>query len=119
MKQFFYSLLFASISLSGCMNVGNDSTEEANPADTIYLGDLREKFKGDSLFFNVVAPDLVLVQNQYTWVTTVSMAQKKGLSEAYYEKVKEEISKTNEAIRNGIKKGADESRIPDFQKLEQ
>ena len=42
------------------------STQEVNPADTIYLGDLREKFEGDSIFFKVVAPDLMLMDYQYS-----------------------------------------------------
>lgn len=105
-----------SVLFAGCGGNASSSAKEINPADTIYLGDLREKFKGDSLFFNVVAPDLVLIQNQYTWLATTKEAEEKGLSEKYYKKVQNEISKTNEAIRIGVMKGANVKRIHDFQK---
>lgn len=107
---------FAS-SMAGCGGSGNKQAENVpSHADTIYIGDLREKFKGDSLFFNVVAPDLILIQNQYTWASTEKEAQEKGLDTTYYRKVQEEIRKTNEAIRKGVMKGADPKRIYDFQK---
>ncbi|MDO4163932.1 MAG: hypothetical protein Q4D56_06045 [Bacteroides sp.] len=101
---------------SSCGNNSFSAQIGVNHADTIYLGDLREKFKGDSLFFQVVAPDLMLIQNQYTWLATVKEAEKKGLDEKYYKKVQLEINRTNEAIRKGIMKGANAKRIYDFQK---
>ena len=118
MKALFllFGFVAASLLMAGCGNSGKGSSEkEVNPADTIYLGDLRDKFKGDTLFFNAVTPDLVLIQNQYTWVTTVDKAKEKGITERYYKKVQQEISKTNEAIRDGIMLGANAKRIPDFQ----
>lgn len=93
----------------------NASTQEVNPADTIYLGDLREKFEGDSIFFKVVAPDLMLMDYQYFWAAIESEAVEKGLTKEYYKRVKKEISETNEAIKKGVMKGADVKRIPDFQ----
>lgn len=89
--------------------------KKINPADTIYLGDLREKFEGDSIFFKVVAPDLMLMDYQYFWAATESEAVEKGLTKEYYKRVKKEISETNEAIKKGVMKGADVKRIPDFQ----
>ncbi|WP_342977081.1 hypothetical protein, partial [Bacteroides finegoldii] len=83
--------------------------------DTIYLGDLREKFAGDSIFFKVVAPDLMLMDYQYFWAVTESDAIEKGLTKEYYKRVKKEITETNEAIKKGVMKGADVKRIPDFQ----
>lgn len=118
--RFFYHILLAgtfACLMAGCGGSGNKQTENAAlHADTIYIGDLREKFKGDSLFFKVVAPDLILIQNQYTWASTEKEAQEKGLDTTYYRKVQEEIRNTNEAIRKGIMKGADPKRIYDFQK---
>ncbi|WP_428979710.1 hypothetical protein [Bacteroides xylanisolvens] len=100
-----------------CMGHSNNKEETSvNPADTIYLGDLRDKFKDDSLFYAVVVQDLVLTDNQYCWMTTEKDAIEKGLSKEYYKKVKKEISATNEAIRQGVMKGANIKRIPDFQK---
>lgn len=89
-----------------------------NPADTIYLGDLREKFDGDSVFFKVVAPDLMLMDYQYLWAVTESEAIEKGLTKEYYKRVKKEITDTNEAIKRGVMKGANVKRIPDFQELQ-
>lgn len=110
------TLVLLSVLFTGCGGNASSTEKEINPADTIYLGDLQEKFKGDSLFFNVVAPDLILIQNQYTWLATAKEAEKKGLSERYYKKVQAEISETNEAIRRGVMKGANVKRIHDFQK---
>lgn len=113
----FTIVLFFMFSLSSCLNSGNKSNgKKVNHADTVYLGDLRDKFKEDSLFFKVVAPDLYLSQFQYCWTITQSEALKKGMTKEYYEKVKQEIAATNEAIKRGIMKGADKNRIPDFQK---
>lgn len=111
-----FTLVLLSVLFTGCGGNASSAEKEINPADTIYLGDLQEKFKGDSLFFNVVAPDLLLIQNQYTWLATAKEAEKKGLSEKYYKKVQAEISETNEAIRRGVMKGANVKRIHDFQK---
>ncbi|MDC2094632.1 hypothetical protein PO069_08040, partial [Bacteroides thetaiotaomicron] len=109
----FGGLLLASCGSSSSQK--NASTQEVNPADTIYLGDLREKFEGDSIFFKVVAPDLMLMDYQYFWAATESEAVEKGLTKEYYKRVKKEISETNEAIKKGVMKGADVKRIPDFQ----
>ena len=100
------------------MEDSKSDEQVVNPADTIYLGDLREKFVGDSLFFMVVAPDLILDNNQYFWTATESSALDKGLTKEYYKKVKQEISATNDAIRRGVMKGANVKRIYDFQKTE-
>ena len=91
------------------------SVKEVNPADTIYLGDLREKFANDSVFFKIVAPDLMLMDYQYLWAVTESEAVEKGLTKEYYKRVKKEITDTNEAIKRGVMKGANVKRIPDFQ----
>lgn len=103
--------------LWGCLGKQVKTNEEPriNPADTIYLGDLREKFEGDSIFFTKVAPNIVLSDNQYCWVVTESEAINSGLSKAYYLKVKQEIVSTNEAIRRGVMKGANMKRLYDFQ----
>lgn len=106
-------LLLASC--GGSSSKGNVNAQEVNPADTIYLGDLREKFEGDSLFFKVVAPDLMLMDYQYFWPATESDAIEKGLTKEYYKRVKKEITDTNEAIKRGVMKGANVKRIPDFQ----
>lgn len=106
-------LLLASC--GGSSSKGNVNAQEVNPADTIYLGDLREKFEGDSLFFKVVAPDLMLMDYQYFWAATESDAIEKGLTKEYYKRVKKEITDTNEAIKRGVMKGANVKRIPDFQ----
>ena len=100
-----------------CENCGknNANVKEVNPADTIYLGDLREKFANDSVFFKIVAPDLMLMDYQYLWAVTESEAVEKGLTKEYYKRVKKEISDTNEAIKRGVMKGANVKRIPDFQ----
>ena len=98
------SLLLASCGGSG--SKGNANAQEVNPADTIYLGDLREKFDGDSVFFKVVAPDLMLMDYQYLWAVTESEAIEKGLKKEYYKRVKKEITDTNEAIKRGVMKGA-------------
>lgn len=110
------SLLLASCGGSG--SKGNANAQEVNPADTIYLGDLREKFEGDSIFFKVVAPDLMLMDYQYFWPATESEAIEKGLTKEYYKRVKKEITDTNEAIKRGVMKGANIKRIPDFQELQ-
>ncbi|MCY6312250.1 hypothetical protein OXV62_19430 [Bacteroides faecis] len=113
--------LFGGLLLASCggsSSQKNASTQEVNPADTIYLGDLREKFEGDSIFFKVVAPDLMLMDYQYFWAATESEAVEKGLTKEYYKRVKKEISETNEAIKKGVMKGADVKRIPDFQEAQ-
>jgi len=114
MKLLIFISLFGGLLLASCGSSSsqkNASTQEVNPADTIYLGDLREKFEGDSIFFKVVAPDLMLMDYQYFWAATES----EGLTKEYYKRVKKEISETNEAIKKGVMKGADVKRIPDFQ----
>ena len=118
MKLLIFISLFGGLLLASCGSSSsqkNASTQEVNPADTIYLGDLREKFEGDSIFFKVVAPDLMLMDYQYFWAATESEAVEKGLTKEYYKRVKKEISETNEAIKKGVMKGADVKRIPDFQ----
>ena len=70
-------VIFLGITTGSCTGKTEDSKSDeqvVNPADTIYLGDLREKFVGDSLFFMVVAPDLILDNNQYFWTVTESSA---------------------------------------------
>ena len=111
------SLLLASC--GGCSSKGNANAQEVNPADTIYLGDLREKFEGDSIFFKIVAPDLMLMDYQYLWAVTESEAIEKGLTKEYYKRVKKEITDTNEAIKRGVMKGANVKRIPDFQAFQE
>ena len=118
MRLLNYCFLIGGILIASC--VGNSSNKsqndkKINPAYTIYLGDLREKFEGDSIFFKVVAPDLMLMDYQYFWAATESEAVEKGLTKEYYKRVKKEISETNEAIKKGVMKGADVKRIPDFQ----
>ena len=118
MRLLNYCFLIGGILIASC--VGNSSNKsqndkKINQADTIYLGDLREKFEGDSIFFKVVAPDLMLMDYQYFWAATESEAVEKGLTKEYYKRVKKEISETNEAIKKGVMKGADVKRIPDFQ----
>ena len=118
MKLLIFISLFGGLLLASCGSSSsqkNASTQEVNPADTIYLGDLREKFEGDSIFFKVVAPDLMLMDYQYFWAAKESEAVEKGLTKEYYKRVKKEISETNEAIKKGVMKGADVKRIPDFQ----
>ena len=115
MKLLIFISLFGGLLLASCGSSSsqkNASTQEVNP---IYLGDLREKFEGDSIFFKVVAPDLMLMDYQYFWAATESEAVEKGLTKEYYKRVKKEISETNEAIKKGVMKGADVKRIPDFQ----
>ena len=115
MKLLIFISLFGGLLLASCGSSSsqkNASTQEVNPADTIYLGDLREKFEGDSIFFKVVAPDLMLMDYQYFWAATESEAVEKGLTKEYYKRVKKEISETNEAIKKGVMKGADVKRIP-------
>ena len=109
MKVLVLISLVGGLLLSSCGGSSKNSanSQEVNPADTIYLGDLREKFAGDSIFFKVVAPDLMLMDYQYFWAATESDAIEKG--------VKKEITETNEAIKKGVMKGADVKRIPDFQ----
>lgn len=102
-------------SCGGSSSKNNANNENVNPADTIYLGDLREKFAGDSVFFKVVAPDLMLMDYQYFWAATESDAIGKGFTKEYYKRVKKEITDTNEAIKRGVMKGANVKRIPDFQ----
>lgn len=106
----------AMASCSGSSNKADKNAQEINPADTIYLGDLREKFEGDSIFLTKVAPELILDNYQYFWADTEASALEKGLTKEYYKKVKQEITSTNEAIKRGVMKGADVKRIPDFQK---
>lgn len=110
--------LVGALMLSSCgggSSKSNANTKDVNPADTIYLGDLREKFAGDSVFFKVVAPDLMLMDYQYLWAITETDALAKGLTKEYYKRVKKEIAETNEAIKTGVMKGANVKRIPDFQ----
>lgn len=110
--------LVGALMLSSCgggSSKSNANSKDVNPADTIYLGDLREKFAGDSVFFKVVAPDLMLMDYQYLWAITETDALAKGLTKEYYKRVKKEIAETNEAIKSGVMKGANVKRIPDFQ----
>ena len=68
MKVLVFISLVGSLLLASCggsSSKGNANAQEVNPADTIYLGDLREKFEGDSIFFKIVAPDLMLMDYQY------------------------------------------------------
>ena len=118
MKVLVLISLVGGLMLSSCggsSSQKNTSDQVVNAADTIYLGDLREKFAGDSIFFRVVAPDLMLMDYQYFWAATESDAVEKGLTKEYYKRVKKEITETNEAIKKGVMKGADVKRIPDFQ----
>lgn len=117
MKVLVLISLVGGLLLSSCggSSKNSENSQEVNPADTIYLGDLREKFAGDSIFFKVVAPDLMLMDYQYFWSATESDAIEKGLTKEYYKRVKKEITETNEAIKKGVMKGADVKRIPDFQ----
>ena len=118
MKVLVLISLVGGLMLSSCggsSSQKNTSDQWVNAADTIYLGDLREKFAGDSIFFKVVAPDLMLMDYQYFWAATESDAVEKGLTKEYYKRVKKEITETNEAIKKGVMKGADVKRIPDFQ----
>ena len=97
MKVLVLISLVGGLMLSSCggsSSKNNANVKEVNPADTIYLGDLREKFANDSVFFKIV---------------------EKGLTKEYYKRVKKEISDTNEAIKRGVMKGANVKRIPDFQ----
>lgn len=118
MKVLVLLSLVGGLFLSSCGGSGSKSgasIQDVNPADTIYLGDLREKFAGDSVFFKVVAPDLMLMDYQYFWAATEKDAMDKGLTKEYYKRVKKEITETNEAIKKGVMKGANVKRIPDFQ----
>ena len=117
MKVLVLISLVGGLLLSSCGGSSKNSanSQEVNPADTIYLGDLREKSAGDSIFFKVVAPDLMLMDYQYFWAVTESDAIEKGLTKVYYKRVKKEITETNEANKKGVMKGADVKRIPDFQ----
>lgn len=118
MKVLVLLSLVGGLFLSSCGGSGSKSgasNQDVNPADTIYLGDLREKFAGDSVFFKVVAPDLMLMDYQYFWAATEKDAMDKGLTKEYYKRVKKEITDTNEAIKKGVMKGANVKRIPDFQ----
>lgn len=120
MKVFVLISLVGGLFLSSCGGSGsknNANNQDINPADTIYLGDLREKFAGDSVFFKVVAPDLMLMDYQYLWAATETDALNKGLTKDYYKRVKKDISDTNEAIKRGVMKGANVKRIPDFQEV--
>ena len=120
MRLLNYCFLIGGLLLASCGSSSsqkNASTQEVNPADTIYLGDLREKFEGDSVFFAKVAPDLILTDYQYFWAATESDAIANGLTKDYYKKVKQEITATNEAIKKGVMKGANVKRIPDFQSV--
>ena len=121
MKVLVFISLVGSLLLASCggSTKGNANAQEVNPADTIYLGDLREKFEGDSIFFKIVAPDLMLMDYQYLWAVTESEAIEKGLTKEYYKRVKKEISDTNEAIKRGVMKGANVKRIPDFQAFQE
>ena len=115
MKVLVLILLVGGLMLSSCGGSSskiNANVKEVNPADTIYLGDLREKFANDSVFFKIVAPDLMLMDYQYLWAVTESEAVEKGLTKEYYKRVKKEITDTNEAIKRGVMKGAND--IPFF-----
>lgn len=49
MKVLVFISLVGSLLLASCggsSSKGNANAQEVNPADTIYLGDLREKFEG-------------------------------------------------------------------------
>lgn len=119
MKLLNYALVIGGFLIASCTGNSSKQTQssnEVNPADTIYLGDLREKFEGDTLFFTKVAPDLILTDYQYFWAATEADALEKGLTKEYYKNVKKEITETNDAIKKGVMKGADVKRIPDFQK---
>ena len=101
MKLLIFISLFGGLLLASCGSSSsqkNASTQEVNPADTIYLGDLREKFEGDSIFFKVVAPDLMLMDYQYFWAATESEAVEKGLTKEYYKRVKKEIQEYHKII---------------------
>lgn len=65
-----------------------------------------KEFANDSVFFKIVAPDLMLMDYQYLWAVTESEAVEKGLTKEYYKRVKKEITDTNEAIKRGVMKGA-------------
>ena len=122
MKVLVLISLVGGLMLSSCggsSSQKNTSDQVVNAADTIYLGDLREKFAGDSIFFKVVAPDLMLMDYQYFWAATESDAVEKGLTKEYYKRVKKEITETNEAIKKGVMKGANVKRIPDFQAFQE
>ena len=59
MKVLVLISLVGGLMLSSCggsSSKNNANVKEVNPADTIYLGDLREKFANDSVFFKIVAP---------------------------------------------------------------
>ena len=63
MKVLVLISLVGGLMLSSCggsSSKNNANVKEVNPADTIYLGDLREKFANDSVFFKIVAPDLYI-----------------------------------------------------------
>ena len=73
MKVLVLISLVGGLMLSSCggsSSKNNANVKEVNPADTIYLGDLREKFANDSVFFKIVAPDLMLMDYQYLWAVT-------------------------------------------------
>ena len=111
MKVLVLISLVGGLMLSSCggsSSKNNANVKEVNPADTIYLGDLREKFANDSVFFK-------MMDYQYLWAVTESEAVEKGLTKEYYKRVKKEITDTNEAIKRGVMKGANVKRIPDFQ----
>ncbi len=62
MKVLVLISLVGGLMLSSCggsSSKNNANVKEVNPADTIYLGDLREKFANDSVFFKIVAPGKV------------------------------------------------------------
>lgn len=118
MKMLSFVLVIGGFLMASCGGSSSSKSQDGqqiNAADTIYLGDLREKFEGDSIFFTKVAPDLLLTDYQYFWAATESDAVANGLTKEYYKKVKQEISATNEAIKKGVMKGANVKRIPDFQ----
>ena len=56
MKVLVLISLVGGLMLSSCggsSSKNNANVKEVNPADTIYLGDLREKFANDSVFFKI------------------------------------------------------------------
>ena len=58
MKVLVLISLVGGLMLSSCggsSSKNNANVKEVNPADTIYLGDLREKFANDSVFFKIVS----------------------------------------------------------------
>ncbi|GAB6011314.1 hypothetical protein [Viscerimonas tarda] len=93
----------------------NDNSLVANPVDSIFMGNLRASFDGDSLFFSEIAPNICLTQNLYLLTLTRSDAEQRGIPMNLYRKVQNEIAKTNQIIKDGIMHGGDVKKIYDFQ----